>query len=348
MSILELLKDIFLLIFSFGAIHFISEKYFIESLDHISRKLRLSSDMAGSTLMAAGSSAPELSVALFAIFMSGHHEAIGVGAIVGSALFNILVITGMVMWYRRSSKLVWQPIFRDIVFYILAVLLLAYIFFKGELTLLGGLLLVALYVLYVVVVYYWKRILPYKDAEIDFTKKESAQKNVHGFSRLVSRLDPVIAPYQILVFIISIGLISFLSWILVMSAVGISDTLRIPELLVGITVVAIGTSVPDLISSVIVARQGRHGMAINNAIGSNTFDILIGLGLPFLLYMLIKGEGFILDSANLDFSVSVLLGSAILLLVYLVWRKWKISRPFGIFLMILYTVYLGHIIFNSI
>src|SRR5210317_2258358 len=144
MNIFEFVIDVALLIFSFGAIHFVSERYFIDSLDHISRKLKLSSDMAGSTLMAAGSSAPELSVALFAIFMAGNHEAIGVGTIVGSALFNILVITGVVMWYRRSKKLIWQPIFRDIIFYIVAILLLAYIFFKGELSLLGGVLLVGL------------------------------------------------------------------------------------------------------------------------------------------------------------------------------------------------------------
>src|SRR5210317_1742718 len=136
MNIFEFVIDVALLIFSFGAIHFVSERYFIDSLDHISRKLKLSSDMAGSTLMAAGSSAPELAVALFAIFMSGHHEAIGVGTIVGSALFNILVITGVVMLYhRKKKKLVWQPILRDILFYILAVFMLAYVFYTGSLSL---------------------------------------------------------------------------------------------------------------------------------------------------------------------------------------------------------------------
>lgn len=304
--------------------------------------------MAGSTLMAAGSSAPELSVALFAIFMSGHHEAIGVGTIVGSALFNILVITGMVMWYRRSTKLIWQPIFRDIIFYIVAVLLLAYIFVKGELSLLGGALLVGIYVLYVVVVYFWKRIIPYEDVEDENNDEVNVDKNPHKLSGIMRGFDKFIAPYQFVVFIVSIGLISLLSWILVNSAIGISSTLGIPELLVGITVVAIGTSVPDLISSVIVAKRGRHGMAINNAIGSNTFDILIGLGLPFLLYMLIKGEGFKLDSDNLVFSVSILLGSAVLLLFYFLISKWKLYRWFGIILVGLYIVYLGHVIVTSI
>ena len=193
--------DVVLLIFSFGAIHFVSEKYFIESLDHISKKLKLSSDMAGSTLMAARSSAPELSVALFAIFMSGHHEAIGVGTIVGSALFNILVITGMVMWYRRSTKLIWQPIFRDIIFYIVAVLLLGYIFFKGELSLLGSALLVGIYVLYVVVVYFWKRILPYEDVEDENNEEIEIDKDPHKVSGILKSFDKLIAPYQFIIFI---------------------------------------------------------------------------------------------------------------------------------------------------
>ena len=345
MNIFEFVMDVALLIFSFGAIHFVSEKYFIESLDHISKKLKLSSDMAGSTLMAAGSSAPELSVALFAIFMSGHHEAIGVGTIVGSALFNILVITGMVMWYRRSGKLMWQPILRDILFYILAVAMLAYIFYQGELSLLGSILLVGLYLIFIAVVYYWKKVFPYKDYEdIEVSEKQ----HFSWIERRLQPLDLLLARYQFLVFIISVGLISFLSWVLVHSAIGISDALGIPELLIGITVVAIGTSVPDLISSVIVAKQGRHGMAINNAIGSNTFDILIGLGLPFLLYMLIKGEGFELASENLTFSVSILLGSAILLLFYFLISRWKIYRWVGILLIALYIVYLGYVIVTSI
>lgn len=350
MDILGFVMDVVLLIFSFGAIHFVSEKYFIESLDHISKKLKLSSDMAGSTLMAAGSSAPELSVALFAIFMSGHHEAIGVGTIVGSALFNILAITGVVMWYRREAgkKLIREPILRDIIFYILSVVLLGYIFSLGELTLAGAIMLVSLYILYVVAVYYWKRIFKYKDVEHDSVLKEKEKKGHTWAPYFLIWLDKYISRFQFVVFIISIGLISLLSWILVNSAVNISAALGVPEFLVGITIVAIGTSVPDLISSAIVAKQGKHGMAINNAIGSNIFDILIGLGLPFLLYMLIHGSGFELASDNLLFSVSALLGSAVLLLVFFRWRNWQISKPFGIFLVLLYVMYLGHVIVTSI
>jgi K+-dependent Na+/Ca+ exchanger-like protein len=349
MDIPGLIRDFALLIFSFGAMHFISERYFIESLDHISKKLRLSSDMAGSTLMAAGSSAPELAVALFAIFMAGHHEEIGVGTIVGSALFNILVISGAVMFIRGSAKLIWQPLFRDIVFYILAILLMGFVFFQGEITFLGSVLLVGLYIVYVAVVYFWKRIFPYEDIEYEAAGKKEEKNLKKGVLRSsLHTIDRLMAPFQMAVFFLSIGMISLLSWILVKSAVRISAELGVPEFLIGITIVAVGTSVPDLISSMIVARQGRPGMAINNAIGSNIFDILFGLGFPFLLYMLIHGIGFELVSSNLIVSVSILLASAVLLLLYFLFTRWRSSRTFGVVLLILYGTYLVYVILSSI
>jgi len=349
MDIYGLIIDFILLGLSLAALHYISKHYFIKSLDYISTKLKLSSDMAGSTLMAAGSSAPELAVALFAIFMAGNHEALGVGTIVGSALFNILLITGVVMYIRKSAKLIWQPILRDIIFYILAILLLVYVFIEGEITLLNAALLVGVYLIYILVVYFWKRIFPYKDIEVEIkSKAEDKSASLNWINKKIEGFNHYFFRYQFFVFIVSIGLISILSWILVQSAVGISESLGIPELLIGLTIVAIGTSIPDLISSMIVARQGRPGMAINNAIGSNVFDILIGLGLPFLLYVLINGAGFGLAGDKLIFSVSILLASAVVLLLFFLLGKWKSSRMLGVILILLYLIYLGHVVYNSI
>lgn len=349
MYLTGLILDFIILALSFWAIHYVSENYFIESLDHLSKKLRLSSDMAGSTLMAAGSSAPELAVALFALFMAGSHEAIGVGTIVGSALFNILAITGVVMYVRKSAKLVWQPIFRDIIFYILAVLMLGFIFKEGEVTLLAGIVLVSIYVVYVVVVFFWKRFLPYQDTEVEKEVKEKKSIVKKGLlSQKIEIFNTTLLKYQFLAFIISIGLITMFSWLLVNAAVGISEALGVPELLIGLTIVAIGTSVPDMISSMIVARQGRPGMAINNAIGSNTFDILIGLGLPFLLYAIVYGKGFAVAGDDLFYSVSILLASAIILFLFFVFGKWKTSKIMGILLILLYVLYLGHIIYINL
>ena len=104
-----LLGSIVALVVSFYLLAQVSDKYFIESLDRIAHKLNMSHDMAGATLMAVGSSAPELFVAVIALVKPGDHGAIGIGTIVGSAVFNILGIIGAVAVVRRSV-LAWQPV----------------------------------------------------------------------------------------------------------------------------------------------------------------------------------------------------------------------------------------------
>ena len=116
--------------------------------------------------------------------------------------------------------------------------------------------------------------------------------------------------------------------------------LNIPESIIALTVLAAGTSVPDLFSSIIVARQGRGDMAVSNAVGSNIFDILIGLGLPFVIAMFIYG-GEIQSGGNLTLSSIILFGSVILLILLLLLQKWKIGKTVGIILLGLYVIYVA-------
>ena len=112
------------LLVSFYLLAIICDRYFVVSLDKIAIKLKMNSDMAGATLMAVGSSAPEFFVSLMALFRPGN-EALGAGTIVGSALFNILVIIGASAIVRKAF-IAWQPIIRDTIFYSLSILLLLY------------------------------------------------------------------------------------------------------------------------------------------------------------------------------------------------------------------------------
>lgn len=153
------------LLISFGLLHLISEYYFIDSLEAIARRFKIPSDIAGSTLMAAGSSAPELAVVLFALFLPGEHQDIGIGTIVGSALFNVLVIIGYVLVIVRPSKIRKEPIIRDLVFYTISVLMLIVFFRDGQLSLVEAGTFVILYVLYILVMYAWSNKFPYADQE---------------------------------------------------------------------------------------------------------------------------------------------------------------------------------------
>ncbi|NQU86598.1 MAG: sodium:calcium antiporter, partial [Mariniphaga sp.] len=145
-----------------------------------------------------------------------------------------------------------------------------------------------------------------------------------------------------LIFIISIIIIAGLSWILVELAVQVSGILNIPEAIVALTILAIGTSIPDLFSSVIVAKQGRSDMAVSNAVGSNIFDILVGLGLPYIIFILVKGNIIEIDAGDLLSSSKILFYSVILIVIMLVISKWKIGKISGAILLSLYLYYIIH------
>lgn len=116
-------------------------------------------------------------------------------------------------------------------------------------------------------------------------------------------------------------------------------TLGIPTAIIALTILARGSSIPELISSVIVARQGRGDMAIANAVGSNIFDIQMSLGLPLLIYTATRGTLTDVGDANIVSSVLLLFFTLIVVISLLASRRFKASRPFGIFLVLLYFVY---------
>lgn len=320
----------------------IVSQFFITSLDKISKDLHLSSDAAGATLMAVGSSAPELFVALFSIFKPGEHQAIGIGSIVGSAIFNLLVIVGAAALVRKT-KLTWQPVVRDLIFYTVAVTLLVVFIWDGSFSMMEAGIFLGVYVIYVIAAIYWKRLLPYED--LPFDEPEEKIINLKGiigiFDRILYHLF-LNKKHYYLVFLQSIIIIAALSWVLVELAIVISATLQIPESIVALTVIAVGTSVPDLFSSMIVARQGRGDMAVSNAIGSNIFDILAGLGLPFLIFLAISGGTVDAGQGDLLNSVIILFASVILLFILLLVSKWKVGKLTGIILLCLYIFYVVH------
>jgi len=340
-----LLGSILALIISFYLLAQVSDKYFIESLDKISQQFKMSHDMAGATLMAVGSSAPELFVAIIALVKPGNHEAIGIGTIIGSAVFNILAIIGAVGLVKRSF-LAWQPVFRDLLFYSLSIIVLIIVFYDHKIELYESLIFVGMYVLYVYAVIYWRKILPYEDIDevtgVDYDVGIEPGKLENIFKPIDFVVDKLFPPikYYYWVFFISILFIAGLSWILVESAIVISDVLAIPKVIVALTVLAVGTSVPDMISSVIVAKQGRGGMALSNAVGSNIFDILIGLGLPWAIIIIVRNDTVPVATGDLFVSVIWLFASVIIILAILVINNWTIGRKAGIFLISLYLIFL--------
>ncbi|XP_064408070.1 sodium/potassium/calcium exchanger 3-like [Latimeria chalumnae] len=143
-------------------------------------------------------------------------------------------------------------------------------------------------------------------------------------------------------FFLSTLWIGIFSYIMVWMVTIIGYTLGIPDVIMGITFLAAGTSVPDCMASLIVARQGLGDMAVSNSIGSNVFDILLGLGFPWTIQTLAVdyGSSVSINSKGLVYSVILLLASVFLTVLSVHLNKWKLDRKLGFGTLFLYAVFL--------
>lgn len=350
----DFIFHVVILLFTFYALARVVDVFFVETLEIISKRLKLSSDIAGATFMAVGSSAPELFVSFLALFkVAESSQSIGAGTIVGSAIFNILVIIGVSALFRQAL-LTWQPVVRDLIFYSVIILVLLLTFMDGYITLGDALIFVGFYVVYLFSFGIWRKFFPYetkgdKDNEFD-ENGESEQDKVrqteltwkNAFDKLLALvfIDLKKKPNWYLVnFVIAILLLGVLSHYMVESAVGVAHYIGVSEVIISLTILAAGTSVPDLLSSINVAKKGRGDMAIANAVGSNIFDIAIGLGLPWMIVLLFRQKQIAVATENLYSSVVLLFATVFALLFLLLMKKWEMGRYAGIFLVGAYVFY---------
>ncbi|XP_056005153.1 probable sodium/potassium/calcium exchanger CG1090 [Ostrea edulis] len=145
----------------------------------------------------------------------------------------------------------------------------------------------------------------------------------------------------ILTFSLSLVWLSVFSYIMVWMITIIGYTLYIPDTIMALTFVAFGVSLPDVISSVIVVREGLGDMAVSNAVGSNVFDILICLGIPwFLKCALSKFKKPVqVYSEGLLYSSLTLLLTVVFLLVGTHLNGWRLTKKYGVVLMIVYFLF---------
>ncbi|XP_075959548.1 sodium/potassium/calcium exchanger 3-like [Anarhichas minor] len=148
--------------------------------------------------------------------------------------------------------------------------------------------------------------------------------------------------WYLLTFLSSTLWIAIYSYLMVWMVTIISYTLGIPEVIMGITFLAAGTSVPDCMASLIVARQGMGDMAVSNSIGSNIFDVLLGLGFPWALRTIVVSYGSVvtINSKGLVYSVILLLASVILTVLCVHLNSWRLDRRLGLCLILLYAIFL--------
>ncbi|XP_010855378.1 PREDICTED: sodium/potassium/calcium exchanger 2 [Bison bison bison] len=476
------------MIYMFIALAIVCDEFFVPSLTVITEKLGISDDVAGATFMAAGGSAPELFTSLIGVFIA--HSNVGIGTIVGSAVFNILFVIGMcALFSREILNLTWWPLFRDVSFYIIDLIMLIIFFLDNFIMWWESLLLLTAYFGYVVFMKFnvqverWVKQMINRNKVVKVTAPEAQPKvkprlqrggssaSLHNslmrnsiFQLMIHTLDPlaegrfrekasilhkiakkkcqvdenerqngaanhvekielpnststevemtpssdasepvqngnlshsieaaeaqttetgedeedqplslawpsdprkqvtflivlpIVFPLWItlpdvrkpssrkffpITFFGSISWIAIFSYLMVWWAHQVGETIGISEEIMGLTILAAGTSIPDLITSVIVARKGLGDMAVSSSVGSNIFDITVGLPLPWLLYTVIHRFQPVAVSSNGLFCAIVLLFIMLLFVILsIALCKWRMNKVLGFIMFGLYFVFL--------
>ncbi len=278
----------------------------------LARRMNIPEMVIGLTIVAAGTSAPELFVSLVSALKGTPDMA--VGNVVGSNTMNCMLIVGVAamvapMVISRST------VKKDIPFSVGASVLLLFLAFDGFLSIIDGILLLlgfAAFMTYTLM-----------QAKKGKTESEGEQQPIGPWKSVALLL---------------IGLVALIggSNIFVDSASSVAYSLDISEGMVGLTIVAGGTSLPELATSVVAARKGQSAIAIGNVIGSNVFNILLILGLTATISPL-EIEGI----TTLDMAVMLLSVSLVWLFSF---TRYTVERWEGAVLVTGYLVYLGWLI----
>ncbi|XP_058449496.1 sodium/potassium/calcium exchanger Nckx30C isoform X2 [Malaya genurostris] len=142
-------------------------------------------------------------------------------------------------------------------------------------------------------------------------------------------------------FIGSIMWIAAYSYLMVWWANVAGDTAKIPPEVMGLTFLAAGTSIPDLITSVIVARKGFGDMAVSSSVGSNIFDVTVGLPIPWLLYGIIYGQPVEVNSVGMVCSITILFLMLVFVILSIACFHWRMNKGLGLTMFLLYFVFVA-------
>mmetsp|Transcript_45480 Transcript_45480/g.131677 ORF Transcript_45480/g.131677 Transcript_45480/m.131677 type:complete len:611 (-) Transcript_45480:215-2047(-) len=147
--------------------------------------------------------------------------------------------------------------------------------------------------------------------------------------------------YYPLTFVMSILWIAMFTWAMVWFCGVIGTTAGISDSILGMTIIAAGTSVPDMLTSMIVAREGHGDMAVSSSIGSNIFDVTVGLPVPWLIFNAVKGRHVTIVNTGLEISVMILLAMLGITIGTIMCHGWSMTRMMGASMMVLYIVFQG-------
>lgn len=288
--------------------------YFVDGAAGIATKFGIPQLVVGLTIVAMGTSAPEAAVSITGA-MNGAAD-ISVGNVVGSNILNILIILGITGFItsvavQKSTLMIEMPFMMAI-----TVVLIVLGMTGNEITFFEGVILWILFLVYLGYLY----VLAKKG-----TNEEATEDR------------PV---WKLLLFILVGGAV--VVWganISVNAATALAQAIGISEKFIGLTIVALGTSLPELVASVTAAKKGNADIAIGNIVGSNIFNILFVLGTSALIIPIPYKSTFLVDGL-IAFAAGVLLWVATI-------RKKELNRPWGIIMLLAYAAYFVYLLIQA-
>jgi len=291
----------------------------------IAFKLKISTIVTGLTIVAFGTSSPEFIVNIFA--SAEGNTGIAIGNILGSNIANILLILGVssIIYPLVTKK---NTVWKEIPLSLLAVVIIGVLvndaFFDGStfsaLTRIDGIVLLTFFIIFLYYTY-----------SISKVRRETADLHIKELSYLKSSIY-IIAGL--------IGLVLGGKWI-VDGAVKIAELFNVSQKLIGLTIVAVGTSLPELATSVVAAYKKHIDIAIGNVVGSNIFNIFWVMGFSSLIRPLPFSRDCIIDILMVIFS------TIILFVIMFVGKKRTIEKWQGILMVLIYIGYIVFSIYNK-
>ena len=295
---------------------------FVDGSASLARKLGVSPAIIGLTIVAMGTSAPEAAVSVSAS-VGGQNE-IALGNVIGSNLFNLLVVLGFCMLITKvptTKEILVRDFPWNIIATVAVVVMVAFFGMANGGPAIGrieGIVLLVLFVSYLGYVIF-------KTVKNRIPADESEIANVS-------------LPKSIIFLIVGIVLIVVGGDCVVDSASKIASDLGMSEMLIGLTIVACGTSLPELVTSIVAAKKGECDMAIGNVVGSNMFNLLFILGMAATInpVEVDLGSGILIDSI-------LLLGFTVMMYLFSL-HGTKLQKTKGGASVALYAIYLAYII----
>lgn len=284
--------------------------FFVEGSSSLAKILKIPSVIIGLTIVAMGTSAPEASVSINAA-LAGSND-IAVSNIIGSNIFNGLVVVGVCAFlsaFHTNAEI----LKRDMPLNILVTSILCIMFLDGKLSRTDGCILFAGMILYIANMIY--HAIKNKTEE----KSEKILSLPKSIIYIIAGLAAVIAGGD---FVVD-------------NACIIATTFGVSQNFIGLTIVAIGTSLPELVTSIVATKKGDSGLALGNAIGSNLFNILFILGFSAIISPL-----HVLNESIID--CFILLISTIILFIFAK-TKQQMTKIEGAVCIILYMIYMFYI-----